>query len=165
MSDEDQRPVRREVGAVADHSITYHFQYEFMKSLALLRSEPDPRVTRNALFELITDLAGHILQNVEDEDVAARVTRELDLLESDELSPKTTVDYLNYDKGYHLKYDSYDVKCLPGEFPVATEQLNREREEVTIRKLWAMLGRLKALAYQHKVFRSDFVVDRSEIGD
>lgn len=163
MNDEKDQLPHREVGAVADHAIVYHFQYEFEKSLALIRSESDARTTRNGLFALITDLAGHIIQNVEDEDVAATVQNELALLDSDDLSPKTTMDYLEYDKNYHLTYDSYNVKCQPGELPVAMEQLNREREEVTIRKLWAMLGRLKAIAYKHKAFKSNFLVDRSDI--
>ena len=165
MNDEKDQIVHREVGATADHAITYHFQYEFEKSLALIRSESDARTTRNGLFALITDLAGNIIQNVDDEEVATMVQNELALLDSDDLSPKTTMDYLAYDKNYHLTYDSYNVKCQPEELPVAMEQLNREREEVTIRKLWAMLGRLKAIAYKYKVFRSSFVVDRSDIYD
>ena len=77
-----------------------------------------------------------------------------------QVSPKTTVVYVHHDRRYKATYDSYNVEVCPDELRIAMDQLNREREEVTIRKLWAMLGRLKAIAYEHKVFRGRFIVER-----
>ena len=153
----------RDVGITSDQVIAVNFQYEFERSLAMIRAENDPSSTRNGLFDCITNLAGFILQNVEDDDVKSKVNDEIKRLDSDELSPKTTMNYIHTDDRYKLTYDSYNVECNPPELPVAMEQLNREREEVTIRNLWAMLGRLKAMAYEQKIFKSNYLVDRSQI--
>lgn len=153
----------RDVGITSDQVIAVNFQYEFERSLAMIRAENDPAATRNGLFDVITDLAGFILQNVEDDDIKTKVKDEIKRLDSDELSPKTTMDYIHADERYKLTYDSYQVECCPPELPVAMEQLNREREEVTIRNLWAMLGRLKAIAYEESIFKSNYLVDRSQI--
>ena len=154
----------RDVGITSEHVIAYSFQYEFERSLAMIRAENDPASTRNGLFDVITDLAGFILQNKgDDDDIKKKVTDEIEKLDSDVLSPKTTMNYVHGDKRYKLTYDSYQVECNPSELPVSMEQLNREREEVTIRNLWAMLGRLKAIAYENNLFKANFIVDRSEI--
>ena len=153
----------RDVGITSDHVIAVNFQYEFDRSLAMIRAENDPSTTRNGLFDVITNLAGFILQNVNDDDIKTKVRDEIKRLDSDELSPKTTMDYIHHDKRYKLTYDSYQVECNPPDLPVAMEQLNREREEVTIRNLWAMLGRLKAMAYEQGIFKSNYLVDRSQI--
>lgn len=160
----DRDRPRHEVGTVADHAITYRFQYEFEKALALIRTESDPSTTENGLFALITDLASFIIQKG-DKDAAKSARAELDLLDSENFSPKTKVDFEERDERYQLTSDSYQFSCYPKELPVMMDQLNRVLEKRTHRKMWVMLGRLKTLAFSQNILKANFTVDRSESND
>lgn len=153
--EEDKKPPRR-VGVDSDDSISFDIQFEYEKILADVRIEKDPSIIKNGLFDVIIKLASIISLRSDDQDIKDAVKREMDLLDSDELSPKTKIKYL-FDE-YHLKYDSYSVKCGPTELEVTLNQLDREREQVTIRRLWVMLGRLQIIAYAENIFKESYTL-------
>lgn len=155
MSDEEKKPPRR-VGIDAVDDITFDIQFEYEKILAEIRIEKDPSIIMNGLFEAITKLSSIITLGTESQDIKDRVKEEMKLLDSDEMSPKTAVTYLYGE--YHLRYDSYSVRCDPNEYEASLKHLDREGERVTIRKLWAMLGRLQTIAYTEKIFQESYTL-------
>ena len=155
MTDEDKKPPRR-VGVDSDDGISFDLQFEYEKILAEIRVEKEPYIIKNGLFEVIVKLASIINLRTENQDIKDKVKKEMDFLDSDDLSPKTVIKYLFGE--YHLRYDSYSVKCGPPELETTLNQLDREREQVTIRKLWAIVGRLQTIAYSEKIFQESYTM-------
>ena len=161
MPERDKREASQpiELGIVTKRGgFIYDPQIQFDRIRELLRAGGENLNVRNTLFDLNNWLAA-LIQSMKPKDGFTMPTEKdmatldglLEEMDSDEFSPKTKITYT--DSRYSLQWDSYKAQSTEPALPHILEQNNREREEVTIRKLWAIHRKVTTIAYRVDTFK------------
>jgi hypothetical protein len=159
---EDRKPSLKEKYALVPgvefgDTIVVRMQYEFDCRAVQLSNEADLAKVRNGQFRLINWLAAIII--AEKPDRKDEVMLALGGLDTDGFSPKTQIQ--THADVMSLKYDSVPVSCHPSELTAVLAQINTERVEVTVRKLWAVIRRLEIIAHEVGLMKKDYEVSLS----